>query len=181
MDPKQQTTYFEVLPKKFCIQALMAIIQEAVNQLYIIRKINNWPQPVQDIRQFAYKTIEERYCVKEGEVKVKIENSSENQYISRKIFHKNCILVESVLTILQEELATCGSFEKFSEIVDGFIKMKNDDEKLLENALEKEKELKKLQESFEKGKIYFCNKIEKCMSDIGKLKDRIEVSLSKFL
>lgn len=174
MDPKQQT-YIECLPKKFCIQALMAIIQEALNQLYIIRKINNWPEPVQDIQQFVYKTIEERYSVTESQLKDKNENSNELRNNSRKIFHKNCTLVESVLTILQEELATCGTFEQFSETVEGFIKMKKDDEKLLVKTLETEIEFKKMQETFEKEKMDFCTTIEKCMSDTGKLKDKIEV------
>lgn len=176
MNPKQKSTCLEILPKKFRIQALLAVIQEAINQLQIIRKINNWPDPIKDKQEFAYKTVEERYSAKESETKDEIESSNESQNIYCKIFQKNCTLVESVLTILQEELAICGRFEQFSHIVDSFVKMKNDDEELLVKALEKEKEFKKLEETFENEKIDFCTKIEKCMSDIGKLKDSIEVS-----
>lgn len=173
MNSKQDTT----LPKQFYIQALLTIIQEGLNQLHIIRKINNWPDPIKDAQQFSYKTIEERYFVNESD---KIEGSNEHQNISNTIFHKNCTLMESILIILQEELTKSRSFEQFSVIVESFIKMKNDDEEFLAKVLEKGKELKELEETFETEKIDLCTKIGKCMSEIGKLKDSIEVSFSLF-
>lgn len=176
MNSKEDAT----LPKKFCIQALLAIIQEALNQLHIIRKINNWPDPIKDAQQFSYKTIKERYFVNKSDAIYKIEGSNEHQNISRNIYHKKCTLMESILIILQEELTTCGCFEQFSVIVESFAKMKNDEEELLVKALEKGKELKELEETFETEKIDLCSKIGKCMLEIGKLKDSIEVGFSRF-
>lgn len=166
----------EYLPTKFCVHAFMAIIQEALNQLCIMRKINNWPEPSQKIDDFMYKTIEERYSKADVEPKNISEDSEFHQDTTRLVFEKKCTVAESVLTFLQEELATCGSYEQFSVVVDSFIKMKNDDEELQKEALCKKNELKTLEETYENEKNDLCTKVENCMSETGKMKDRIEVS-----
>lgn len=177
-----KVNYKEYLPKKFCIQAFMAIIQEALDQLCIMRKINNWPNPSQNIEDFSYKTIEKRYSESEIEPKGRNEDddSDDHQDTSREVFVKKCTIVESVLTFLQEELATCGTFEKFSNILNCFIKMKTDDDELLKEALDKDNELKKLEDTYENERIDLYYKIEHCMSETGKMKDSIEVSFKPF-
>lgn len=164
------------LPNGFRIEAFKAIVHEALHQLYILRKINGWPEPSKSLEEFKYKTIDERYCEKGTESKEKIENDDERHNKSREIYEKHATLMESVLKFLQEELTTHGSFEQFSEIVEGLSRMEADDNELLNKASNKENEFKQLEQTFEKEKMDFCSQIEKHMSAIGKMKDSIEVS-----
>lgn len=175
-----ETNSGDYLPKKFCTQAFMVIVQEALNQLFILRKIYNWPEPSIKLEDFTYKSIEERYSKKVTKQEYKVESVDELVDVNLKVFQKNCIVAESVLVLLLQELNACDSFEQFREIVDGFIKMKKEDEELLQSAVEKENELRELSQTFEDERIGFFKKIEKCMSDIGKMKDSIEVSGEKY-
>lgn len=176
MNLQEEKNSSEYLPKNFCTQAFMAITQEALDQLSIIRKINNWPNPTRNIQEFTYKTIEERYTEEVITPKDNTSNTVEQENTPLHIFQKTCTILESVLIILQNELTSCGTFEQFSTIVDGYIQMEKDDKNLLRTALEKKNELKTLEETFEDERMDFFTKIEKCMSQTGEMKDIIEVS-----
>lgn len=160
--------FTSILPKLFCTHAMLAIIDEVLNQLYLLRKINGWPEPKKTIEDFFYRSIHERFGHEKIEMVVNNDQKTD--------FGKNCVIVESILTFLLDELKNSETYETFSSIVQGFIKMRKEENDLLKNKHYGEVELNTLQIIFENEGVEFCRKIKMCMSNIGSMKDRIEVS-----
>ncbi|KAJ8957613.1 hypothetical protein NQ314_006516 [Rhamnusium bicolor] len=165
MNELQEENGSDYLPPNLCLEICISGFEEVLEQLTILSKMYSWP----DLDQInvTYKTVKERFS--ESAVQ-----TTERQMNNVLIFKNKCAFITAVFKTAVEELRENGSYNELLNIINVFKMTKYDEEKLKEDTLRKQAELKKFQNIFQEDTQFYHRKIEECMADTGKIKDEIE-------
>nr|CAI5854384.1 unnamed protein product [Callosobruchus analis] len=141
----------EELPIDLSRKIIVAILEEATNQLFILKRIGEWP----DIDAAVRYDIEEK---------------------SKDDLEKKCSFIVERIELLFKEVTENGRYDDFADMLHIFHQMQQDEEDLIANMKYNESRVAQLQEFLEREMTALSGQVSEYMQKIGCIKDDIEES-----
>lgn len=155
----------DFLPKELCIQIIISTIQEVLHQMFIVKRINGWPDTTDEIAEHQkYITIEEKHSKDEPQ---NILLSTQERRLA--LFRRNWQFTESVIEHFLEELRENGTYEQIKKVVDIHRTENVDTEDFLTNTQDKERKVAELKKEILDERANYAKLIEKTTTQIRKL------------
>ncbi|KAJ8956928.1 hypothetical protein NQ318_014347 [Aromia moschata] len=158
------------LPQQLCISSCLSILEEALDQLRVIKTISKIPDI--PVTYDTYKTVFERFS--EPKIETTEEESRSREERNVLAFRQKFCLIESALRMTFEELMKNGSFEKLLNMIYIHKMLRNDESDLRADVLKKKADIKELDSTVNEEKIFYHKKLEEIVTAIGRLKEKID-------